>query len=262
MAEEGDDPIAIWITLSNLVLVNQPRALVLAEQFLERQRQAGEERTIATALHELGRILFEGGEYDRARAVMDEAVALLRAPGITWGNNLAHTLADQAIAARFQGDDRQALASFDESVRLATDDADVSMAAAVLLHRGHARLASGDVAAAVADFRQSLTLTWSQQQRSVNQYALVFAALAGAMQVRGRMQRAMRLAGAAAASEAERPVLEANQRFDYCRIMDAARARLDDPVLAAAWAEGQAMTLDQAVAYALQEGEADEPPVR
>ena len=33
--------------------------------------------------------------------------------------------------------------------------------------------------------------------------------------------------------------------------MAAARLRLDDPAFAAAWAEGQTLTLDQAVALAL-----------
>jgi hypothetical protein len=37
----------------------------------------------------------------------------------------------------------------------------------------------------------------------------------------------------------------------YAEDMTFARGRLTEAALAAAWAEGQAMTLDQAVAYAL-----------
>ena len=40
----------------------------------------------------------------------------------------------------------------------------------------------------------------------------------------------------------------------YLRL--AARAQLDDPALAAAWAEGQAMSLDAAIRYALALGDA------
>jgi len=41
-------------------------------------------------------------------------------------------------------------------------------------------------------------------------------------------------------------------RADYDRYVAAARAQLDEATFAAAWAQGRAMTLDQAVAYALE----------
>jgi hypothetical protein len=44
--------------------------------------------------------------------------------------------------------------------------------------------------------------------------------------------------------------------------MAAMRAQLDDPVIAAARAEGERMMLEQAVVYALEGGELDEAPVR
>jgi hypothetical protein len=43
-------------------------------------------------------------------------------------------------------------------------------------------------------------------------------------------------------------------RADYDRYVAAARPQLDETTFAATWAEGQAMTLEQAIAYAEGEG--------
>lgn len=42
-----------------------------------------------------------------------------------------------------------------------------------------------------------------------------------------------------------------SERVGYERLMAEARTHLDDPAFAAAWAEGEALTLEQAVALAL-----------
>ena len=47
------------------------------------------------------------------------------------------------------------------------------------------------------------------------------------------------------------PATLENYQVQYQREVAAARAVLDDATFAAAWAEGRAMTLEQAVAYAL-----------
>ena len=41
-------------------------------------------------------------------------------------------------------------------------------------------------------------------------------------------------------------------RVDYQRELDTVRAQFDDRTFAAAWAEGRAMTREQAIAYALE----------
>ena len=46
------------------------------------------------------------------------------------------------------------------------------------------------------------------------------------------------------------------ERHEWERYVPATRAQLDEATFTAAWAEGQAMSLEQAVAYALEE-EAD-----
>ena len=66
--------------------------------------------------------------------------------------------------------------------------------------------------------------------------------------------RAARLLGAATGQfEAIGAAMWPADRLEYERTVAAARAALSEEVFAAAWAEGRAMTLDQAIAYALEE---------
>ena len=59
------------------------------------------------------------------------------------------------------------------------------------------------------------------------------------------------------------PTVGGVSKHEHDRCLSAveeAQAHLGEPAFATAWAMGQAMTLDQAVAYALREDKADEPP--
>jgi tetratricopeptide (TPR) repeat protein len=70
--------------------------------------------------------------------------------------------------------------------------------------------------------------------------------------IQGLAQRAARLFGAMEAMhEAMGVVLSPVDRADYERAVVVARAQIDESMWAAAWAEGQAMSLDQVIAYAL-----------
>jgi hypothetical protein len=87
--------------------------------------------------------------------------------------------------------------------------------------------------------------------KEVISYTLeVFAAL---IAVEGEPERAARLYGAA---EALREVIGAplppNERPRYEREVAAARAQLDEERFRAAWAEGRAMSMEEAISYALE----------
>ena len=66
--------------------------------------------------------------------------------------------------------------------------------------------------------------------------------------------RAARLLGAVEAFCASSgSPLHSYARLKYDRVVAAVRAQLDEAAFEAAWAEGRAMSLEQAVAYALEE---------
>ena len=86
--------------------------------------------------------------------------------------------------------------------------------------------------------------------------AWCLAALGSAAALSGDAERAVRLWGAAERQRQSigcRPAPAA--RATYERAMAVARAQFDEATFAAAWAEGQAMTLEQAIAYALEGSE-------
>ena len=76
---------------------------------------------------------------------------------------------------------------------------------------------------------------------------------AGLAEARGQPEQATRLLGAAKPAQKLKSVNLAIPLcwFEYERVHSAARACLEPATFAAAWAEGQAMALEQATAYAL-----------
>jgi DNA-binding CsgD family transcriptional regulator len=84
--------------------------------------------------------------------------------------------------------------------------------------------------------------------------ARCLAALAGAAAAAGKLERAARLSGAAAARfRATGCLSEPDEAVDDARYLAALRARLAAAPFDRAWAAGQTMTLEQAVAYALED---------
>ena len=70
----------------------------------------------------------------------------------------------------------------------------------------------------------------------------------------GRPEQAVRLFGAAAVlRETTRASLPPAHRAEYDRRVAAARAALDETTFAVAWEEGRALSLEQAVTFALEE---------
>jgi hypothetical protein len=99
---------------------------------------------------------------------------------------------------------------------------------------------------------ESLRLGW--QANMVWLAATHLDGIAGVAGGRGQMDRAARLFGAADAlrSRIGTPIRLAN-RFRYEKDVAAIRAALGEAWFTASWNEGRAMTVDQAIAYALDE---------
>jgi predicted ATPase/class 3 adenylate cyclase len=154
------------------------------------------------------------------------------------------------LDARWRGDLAAAREHFQEEVRLAH----------ILGLRygetiGHSELAhidrmAGDLPAALAGYSRTLVV-WKDlgKRPAVANQLECFAFIARAQ---GQPERAARLLGAAETLRevAGAPMLE-YERGEYEREIASLRAALDQPRLDEAWAAGQALTLDQAVAYAL-----------
>jgi hypothetical protein len=141
---------------------------------------------------------------------------------------------------------------FEESLAVGRELGITFHTAVALTGLGATVLLMGDPKRAARLFSESLL----HQQRHGTSFSYTIECLKGAAGVameRGHVGRAARLFGAA---EALRATLGASQDATFQTMQDqiaaAIRAQLDETAFAAARAEGHAMSLEQAVAYALE----------
>ena len=127
------------------------------------------------------------------------------------------------------------------------------------IHVGMIASIRGDHERAAAAFEENLRLTQEMGDTVAMVHNLL--GLAGVAAGRGEPVCAARLWGSSEAlqeatgsSVADSPFVRS--QYDYEGLLAAARSRLDEAAFEAAWAEGRAMTPEQAVEYALDTEEA------
>jgi predicted ATPase/class 3 adenylate cyclase len=228
-------------------------AVVLHGEALELYRQVGDDSGVAFALMCLGAQHMEKGDHERAAPFLEEALALSRTIGDK--RNTAGTLHNLGEVERQRGNYEQAKALGMESIALwreIKDDWNLSM---VVGWVGLLEVWSGDEPDLAEGFlKDALALERELGNWAYGAYCLEsFAGLAGA---RGQGARAARLWGAAEALRtsigAPRPL---DARLLYKPSMAATRALLGEAEWEEAFAQGMAMSAEEAAEYALGEGD-------
>jgi tetratricopeptide (TPR) repeat protein len=205
----------------------------------------------AQALDLAGAYALNQGDYAAARALKEEGIAILRELGDTerLGYSLLHL---GHLAGYAQEDFRAAQALYQEGLDHLRNSSNADGTAHALANLGNVAILTGDYAAArplVAD-----SLRMYRDRGDIYAQAWSLGSAAGIAAGTGHPKRALRLAGAsdahcAAIGVSQPAVFEAPHK----RAIEPARQALDAATQAALWAEGQAMPLAQAVAYALEE---------
>jgi predicted ATPase len=225
-------------------------ARALKEESLTLYRELGMQGGVASALDDLGLIALVQGDYAGATSLIDESVALYREVGDPYGTSSA--LNDLGQAAYVQGDYPRAAALWAESLTLRRELGDRRGSVAMLVNLADATLAQGDVDRSHKLYAESLSLARDLTYLQGISWGLM--GLGKAASVIGNLERAARLWGAAESlREAAAVPIWPDERRDYERIVATARAQLGEDAFATAWAEGHALPLDQAIAYALEE---------
>jgi non-specific serine/threonine protein kinase len=219
-------------------------------------RATGDAMSVAEVDLCLGELALRDGDYDGAKAALRAAVPTMRAVG--WRTSFADGLVRLGDVARTQGDVteatslyRQALALYRQSGRRLGANL-LPHIPAVLGHLAGMALARGDRAAAQAHVGECLTVTRDTRQAGGPHVPGALEVRAALAAVQGEPRRALRLAGAAAARRAEldQPPTAAERAALERRLAPARRA-LSAVEQAIAWADGQGMTPEQAIADAL-----------
>ena len=224
------------------------RALAMHHEGLALARAAGDERTIAQLLTGLGVALRTAGDLAAAQNHLEESSTLHRRladqRGAAWA---LHAL---GLTVQARGAYSQALELFTQALELARAVSDRENIAWLFYALGNLLLKSHDLTGAVAHFGQGARLSHTLGLRQGT--ALNLDGLAAAYIQQGQLTQAARLLSAADAQwrQANSSYSAADDRAEHQRALTALRAQLDGEAFGAAWQEGQALTLEQAIAEA------------
>ncbi|HEX5691180.1 MAG TPA: tetratricopeptide repeat protein, partial [Roseiflexaceae bacterium] len=214
-------------------------------------RELDDRPVIASVLSNLGIVVQHEGQYARARELGEEALALRRQLGDRWG--VAVSLGNLGMVAGLEGDYARASELYEECLALCRQLGEKNFSALTLNNLGDMRRAQGRYAEARALDRESLTDQYAIGDRWAIAYVLEsFAALTAA---EAQPERALRLAGAAAALRASigAPLAPAEQ-LQLDRQLQPPRQALGEATADIEWQAGYGLTLEQAIAFALQDG--------
>jgi non-specific serine/threonine protein kinase len=247
------DRMGVAASLANLGSIAENQgdfagAATYLEESLAIYREVGDRWTISNALSSLGWLLVCLGENDRAARFLEEALAHKRALGDQLG--ISYILNQLALVVAQRGEYQRASALQEESVTLKRDLGDRYGLADVLNNMGRVAFWRHDYQRAVALFGESLRLT--HQIRVRIGMMISFEWLGRSAAATAQSRRASVLLGIAHALREELGVrIPPSESGNHDRMVAALRAAIGDPAFAAAWAEGLAMPLEQALNLAL-----------
>jgi predicted ATPase/DNA-binding CsgD family transcriptional regulator len=220
----------------------------LFRRALDISRDLGDRLQMAWALALLGYTMLR--ERSAAMPIVEESLALFRElnhqPGIAQALNIIGEI------ARFSGDDGRARHAYEECLAVSQQTGETRRIVFMYNNLTFIALHEGEAGRARDLGRQGLQLARAMNNRL--QLATVLALLAGAIGALGRPQQAARLLGASErALERLGAFHQPNDKREIDGMIAAVSAQLDEPTFQAAWAQGRELTLEQAVAQALDE---------
>ncbi|MSP12042.1 MAG: tetratricopeptide repeat protein [Chloroflexi bacterium] len=220
----------------------------LAEESLALFREIGDKKDSAIPISRLGFLDVLQGNYPSARAHFMERLAIEREMGNRI--NIATSLSLMGQVTLRQGDYGQAAGFIEEGLALNRELGRKWNICISLTWLGEVARAQGDYHRAEALLAESLGLAREIGDKPEMVHGL--RVMAGIGVAQGKVARAARLLGAAEISfETARGLQAYFPSITYEQDLAAARAHLGDAAFEAAWAEGLAMTVEQAVTYAL-----------
>lgn len=221
----------------------------LTEETLAIARDAGDQLHAGLSLHGLGVLALIEGNHQAAQSRIEESLQIFRQLGAPAA--LVMVLNSLGDLARARSDDARAVAAYEESLAMATAVRLKAQQAICLHNLGHLAHRQDDGRRARAAFGEALSLF--RDTGDTRAMAECLAGLAG-VGVEMQPERTARLFSAALRAVATMGShLYPSNQADYERSLAMARDRLSSETFATAWAEGQSLTLEQAIAAALAE---------
>jgi predicted ATPase/DNA-binding CsgD family transcriptional regulator len=236
-------------------------ARLYAEEGLARARVLDEKAILAYLLDLLGQIALDQGEDTRARTLLEEGLTLHQETGDTRGRLNALFFLERVFSAL--GEVTRARACAEEQLALSKAIGFQLGIASALNFLGRLALEEGNVATASGLFEESLALLREMNENWPLAVATNLQGIGVTLAAQGRLAEAARLWGAAEAlcAALEAP-LPPDERAFVARARAAVRAELGEEAFTVAWAEGQVMTLEQALAAVGHIALSSQPPAQ
>jgi tetratricopeptide (TPR) repeat protein len=211
----------------------------------------------AYVLQSLGLMAYQQDNPQRAISLMEQSLALFRALGDRWLIGctlllLASPSLDMAGSGDAQDNRSRVGDLLEESLVHLRHVGDLYVMPATLELLGSVVGEQGDIRRARVLLEEALRLADELGNKGEIIHALMAFAELAAQGQGAETERAARLTGAAQALIGVMGSDQINWGHQADSRLAGLRAQLDDTRFAAAWAEGQAMTLEQAIAYALE----------
>ncbi|MGH3144983.1 MAG: LuxR C-terminal-related transcriptional regulator, partial [Rubrobacter sp.] len=234
-------------------------AIAVLEEALAMCKELGDGSGAALALANLGYAPMHGGYRERVAAFVEEGEALMQ--GDLDGHVRAFLRMVLADAASLEGDLDSAASQLEESLALCRELGDMRVASMSLFTLGMIELEREDLDRGASLLYEGTRITRELKDRLGGAYYAL--ALGKVNALRGNPVRAARLWGAAEALREQMGM--SLSRFELAessheRDLSSVRSTLSEASFDAAWTEGRAMSLEQAIEYALSEEEESASP--
>lgn len=234
------------------------RTTAASQELLALSRESGDKANVAAALHHLGMVaIHDQMKAEKARALFEESLRIRRELGDEFGT--CKLLQRLGLISVVQRDFGQARVLYEECLALSQKTGNEMSALNTRWLGGLVYLGLGDHERVEQVCEEGIGLA-----RRIGNWrltALILYVLAASIAQRGRPVRAGRLWGAAESILDSLGLgLGPAERYHYGPYIAAAPEQLDEAVWEAAWAEGKAMTPEEALDYALSSKEEAAPP--
>ena len=227
------------------------RSTNMLNKSLSLYQEVEDDSGIAWVLNLLGLVVVEQKDLTKAKQLLSQSLILRYQVGDPWG--IAHTLQNFPSLAIQENDYVHAKQLSEETITWFRRAGDQRGVARTLADLAELERLAGNPTQAMALLKQSLSQLMLFKDKGSIASALEGIAVLASMQ--DDFRQAGRLYGAAEALREtigmpHRPA--AYERVNYEQNIAMVRTNLDEVTFAKAWAEGRAMTMEQAVAYALE----------
>ena len=234
-----------WLALQQGAI---SQAKTMGGESLALYRELGDQPGIAYALVLLGTALHFLEDNERAASLLQESLALFRQ--LDDRSGYAYALLWVARGQMRRGETTQAAALLEASLDVFRELGNKDNLSFALGSLGDLARHQGDYARAADLRKESLRLAWEIGSKVETCYALEHLALIAS--ANGAPERAVKLWGTAEVlRESLNRSLAPSYAAEYGPAVTGARAQLGEERFAAAWAEGRAMRLEQAIELAL-----------